>query len=48
VKRALLAFWASWLTVVFGTNLADAAKSAALLGVRLGQLPPPAASRRPG
>jgi hypothetical protein len=48
VKRALLAFWAPWLTVAFGTNLADAAKAAGLLGVRLGQLPPPATSRRPG
>ena len=27
LKRALLAFWSVWWTVVFATNLADAAKA---------------------
>ena len=32
LKRSLLLFWAVWLTVVFLTNAADAAKAAGLLG----------------
>jgi hypothetical protein len=32
LKRLLLLFWATWLTVVFLTNLADAAKGLGLLG----------------
>lgn len=32
LKRGLLLAWAVWLTVVFFTNLADAAKAAGLLG----------------
>lgn len=31
LKRLLLAFWASWLTLVFATNLMDAGKAAGLL-----------------
>jgi hypothetical protein len=31
LKRGLLLFWAVWLTVVFATNLADAAKALGLL-----------------
>jgi hypothetical protein len=31
LKRALLLFWAAWLTVVFTTNLLDGAKAAGLL-----------------
>src|SRR5262249_12068348 len=31
LKRGLLLFWAAWLTVVFTTNLLDAAKAAGLL-----------------
>jgi hypothetical protein len=31
LKRTLLAFWAVWFTVVFATNLFDAAKAANLL-----------------
>lgn len=31
LKRTLLAFWAVWLTVVFATNVADAAKVLGLL-----------------
>src|SRR5580765_7156630 len=31
LKRSLLLFWAVWLTVVFLTNAADAAKAAGLL-----------------
>jgi hypothetical protein len=32
LKRALLAFWAAWLSVVFATNLFDAGKAVGLLG----------------
>ena len=32
LKRALLGFWAVWLTVVFATNVADAGKALGLLG----------------
>jgi hypothetical protein len=32
LKRALLAFWAAWLTVVLATNVLDAAKALGLLG----------------
>jgi hypothetical protein len=32
LKRSLLLIWAVWLTVVFLSNLADAAKEAGLLG----------------
>jgi hypothetical protein len=31
LKRSLLLFWAVWLTIVFLTNIADAAKAAGLL-----------------
>jgi hypothetical protein len=31
LKQALLFFWSAWLTVVFASNLADAAKAARLL-----------------
>jgi len=31
LKRALLLFWAAWLTVVFATNLLDGAKAVGLL-----------------
>jgi len=32
LKRGLLFFWSIWLTVVFATNLCDAAKALGLLG----------------
>jgi hypothetical protein len=32
LKRGLLLFWAAWLSLVFTTNLLDAAKAAGLLG----------------
>jgi len=32
LKRTLLGFWALWLTIVFATNLCDAAKAVGLLG----------------
>jgi hypothetical protein len=32
LKRCLLAFWAAWLSVVFATNAADAAKAFGWLG----------------
>jgi hypothetical protein len=31
LKQALLLFWSAWFTVVFASNLADAAKAAGLL-----------------
>lgn len=32
LKRALLAFWAAWLTVVLATNVVDAGKALGVLG----------------
>ncbi len=31
LKRLLLVFWAAWFTIVFATNLCDAAKAAGIL-----------------
>ena len=32
LKRALLLFWAAWLSVVFATNVLDGCKALGLMG----------------